>query len=289
MATSRKLLSVALVLAGSLPATLALALDNDPRLDRLCRPNPIDSDQNGAVDRPCGDAPAGDQDAFAKLAREYGMALAPRLLAPADTLGINGFQISSHIGLTNINQDEEYWSRAVSDQSPPSILTTLHVDARKGLPYSVEVGVNMGWLFDSELFAFGGMLKWAPNEGIDAFPVDLALRFSANRTVGSSQFDMTTFGGDLIISRAFGAGGVANIAPYMAYSPAFVFARSGVLDSTPGEATDSARSFVLEEEQIVLHRFVVGVRLVVGGVNFTPEAALTEGLQSYNFNLGLDF
>ncbi len=301
MATPHKLLLT--LCAVGLWATPALALDNDPHLDRLCVREPVDVDGDGATDRPCGNAPAPDQQAFSDVVREYGMAFAPRLLAPAETLGVNGFNFGFHVGLTNINDAEEYWARTIEDEAPPPVLTTLHLDARKGLPYSLEVGASMSWLAQSELFGLGGSIKWAPNEGVDAFPVDFAARFTAVRVVGSSQLDLTTLGLDLVLSRGFGVGGVANIAPYMAYSPAFIFARSGVLDSTPGcgpssepdadgicrQGGDPERSFVFEKEELVLHRFVVGTRLVIGAVNFTPEIALTKGLQSYNFNLGLDF
>lgn len=293
---ARNSLFLALLLAAP-----AFGNGNDPHLDRLCVGSPVDLDGDGAVDLPCGDAPAPDQIAFGEVAREYGMAFAPRLLAPAETLGVNGFQFGFQVGLTNINEQEEYWTKTAEERDPPSVLTTLHLDVKKGLPYSLEVGALMTWLTDSEMFAFGGSVKWAPNEGVDAFPVDFAARFSAIRTVGSSQLDLTSLGLDLILSRGFGIGGVANFAPYMAYSPAFVFARSGVLDSTPGcgpgsdpddvcrSGGDPERSFVLEKEDITLHRFVVGMRLIVGAVNFTPEVALTKGIQSYNFNLGLDF
>ncbi len=288
MSTLRKLCSLTL---GLLVASPALALDNDPRLDRLCQ----GFDGNASAE-PCGANPAGNQAAFAELAREYGMAFAPRLLGPADTPGANGFQMAVQTGITNINEGEQYWIDGIDDQRPPAVLTTLHLDMRKGLPYSFEVGAVATWLADSEMFAFGGNVKWAPNEGIDTFPVDLALRFSLNRVVGSSQLDLTTLGGDLIVSRAFGVGGVSNIAPYMAYSPAWVIARSSVLDSTPGvgpsdpdRPDDPEKSFVLDEETIVLHRFTLGVRFLLGALNFTPEVALTKGLQSYNINLGLDF
>ena len=296
MATLRNLLT--LPVATLLCAAPALALDNDPHLDRLCVPSPADvNPQDGlGIKEPCGNAPSADQEAFTEIAREYGMVFAPRLLGPAETLGVNGFQFGFQLGLTNINQtdttdgsNKPYWERTVEDEAPPSVLKTLHIDLRKGLPYSVEVGASMSWLFDSEMFAFGGNIKWAPNEGIDAFPIDFAARFSATRVVGSSQLDLTTLGLDLILSRGFGVAGVANLAPFMAYSPVFVFARSGVLDSTPAIGNDPQRSFVFEKEELTIHRFVVGTRLVVGAVNLTPEVALTKGLQSYNFNLGLDF
>ncbi len=266
----------------------AAALDNDPALNKLC------TAQGNDASSPCGDARdgaivRGDQAAFAEVAREYGMAFSPKLLAPAETLGINGFQFAVQVGITDINETEDYWSRSVEDGDPPSVLVTTQLDMRKGLPYSFEVGAHATYLINSELWAFGGSLKWSPNESVDDFPVDLAARGSVSRMVGSTQLDLTTAGLDLILSRDFGVGGVANIAPYVSYSPAFIFARSGVLDSTPGTGDDPSNSFVFAEEEETLHRLVVGVRFVLGALNFTPEVALTKGIRSFNGNLGLDF
>lgn len=259
------------------------AENNDPALRRLC------TGENATNANPCGAAPRPDQAAFRKLVREYGMAFAPKLLAPAETLGINGFDFAFQYALTNINEGEDYWQEGIESTTPPSVLQTLTLDVRKGLPFSFELGAQVSYLIDSELVAVGGSLKWSANEAVEAFPVDLAVRTSLNRIVGSTELDLTTFGLDFIISRGFGVGGVANIAPYMAYSPLFVFAASDVLDSTPRTASDPSASFVFEEEDEVLHRFVIGARFLLGAMNFTPEMAVTKGLQTYSFNLGLEF
>lgn len=261
----------------------AWALDNDPALDRLC----VVEAEGTAT--PCGTVPVPDQQAFRDLAREYGMMFAPVVLAPAETMGINGFQLNLQIGVHAINSDEDYWARGVDDGDPDPVLTTMRFDVRKGLPYSFELGMNGTYLLESELWSFGGALKWALNEAVDAFPVDIAVRGSVNRVVGSSTLELTTAGFDLIIGKSFGAGGVANIAPYIAYSPAWVIARSGVVDATPGDGTDPEASFVFAAETQVLHRFVIGTRFILGAFNFTPEVAVAQGLVDGHFNVGVDF
>ncbi len=261
----------------------AFALDNDPKLSRLC------SGGAGAAATPCGDAPVPDQKGFENLAREYGMAIAPRLLAPAETTGVNGFQFDFSYGVTSVNGTEDYWTNGVEDGTGPSTLHTLQVGFTKGLPYSVDLGGNITYLFLSEMLAYGASGKWALNEAVDDFPVDFALRGAFNRVVGSVDLDLTTASMDVIISRSFGGGGMANIAPYLAYEPVWVIARSGVLDTTPGDPTDPSRSFVFAESTQASHRVIIGTRFILGAANFTPEVALTKGLQSYNFKLGLDF
>ena len=263
----------------------AQALDNDLDLSRLCR----DFDSKGGGRADCVQNLRPDQQAFRQIMREMGMAFAPRLLQPAETLGINGFQFDLGFSATSIKSDDPYWERGISDRDPPSHLMTMLVDVRKGLPYSVEVGVNASYLIDSELWAIGGSLKWALNEAVDIFPIDVAIRGSANHVVGASQFSLTTMGLDAILSRSFGAGGIANIGPYLAYSPLFIYARSGVVDATPGTVDDPDGSFTFTGEDILMHRFVLGTRFIFGALMITPELALTEGMQQYNVHMGLDF
>lgn len=269
----------------TLSAGPAQALDNDPNLSRLCRD--YDSVNGGAI--PCGRPIRADQQGFADMMGELGMVFAPRLLQPAETLGIDGFQFDLGFSATTISDTEAYWQRAIEDEAPPGALMTMHLDLRKGLGYSLEMGANATYMLNSELWAIGGSLKWALNEAVDQFPVDVAVRGSANHLVGTDEFSMTTVGVDAIISRSFGAGGVANIGPYLAYSPLFVFARSGVIDGTPGTPDDPEGSFTFAGEDLVLHRFVIGSRFIFGALMITPELALTQGMQQYNVHLGLDF
>jgi hypothetical protein len=228
-----------LIVSSLLAPTAAFALDNDPALRGFA-----DCDGNGVC--------KGNQSLFRNYVREMGMAMAPKLLAPAETLGINGFALSlGEYSVTNIREDKEYWSRGTEqtlaettaheqspdlngEAAPPGVLHTVDFRVRKGLPYSLEIGGSFTYLLDSEFFAFGGELKWALNEAVEQLPIDFAVQAAVNRCFGSTELDLTTVGMNLILSRGFGAGGVVNIAPYMAYNPVFVFARSGVLDATPG-------------------------------------------------------
>lgn len=286
--------------AGLAAPGLALALDNDPALRGFG--TYIPAEKRVEV----------DQAAFRGYVRELGMAMAPKLMAPAETLGLNGFAVSlAEYSATNIDESKDYWKRGTeqtlaetlaaeqsADQaiapSPPGVLHTLDFRARKGLPYSLEMGASVTYLLQSELLAFGGELKWALNESVDAFPVDVAAGFSVNRCFGSTELDLTTMGLNLVLGHKFGVGGVVNLAPYMAYNPTWIFARSGVLDTTPGideefDAKDAGSTFVLGKEDVTLHRFAFGARINAAALSVTPEIVLTQGLQSYNVAVGLEF
>jgi hypothetical protein len=282
----------------------AHALDNDPALRGF-----------GRFTRGAGVSPGTliiDQAGFEDYARDMGVALAPPLLSAADTLGLNGFSLSLvQYSATNIDQQAPHWQRSTEatlaasqlaeanpgqglEPEPPTALHTFHIAMRKGLPYSFEAGARVSYLLDTEVWAFGGEVKWAANESVPELPLDLGVRFAANRAFGSVDLDLTTMALDVILSRGFGLGGVVHLTPYMAYEPLFIRARSNVVDATPGideaaDVNDVNSAFVLSRADDVVHRFVLGARLVGARVSLTPEVALSQGLQTYNVALGLDF
>jgi hypothetical protein len=281
-----RLLLAWVALAG---ASSAWALENDPTLNRLC----IVVDPQSPS--PCGESPRANQAQFGDLAEAYGLAMAPRLLAPAETLGVNGFAFAFQFGVTGVDEEASFWDRGIRGnestlQAPesPSSLQTLHLDLRKGLPFSIELGMHLTWLFNSELFALGGSVKAALNEGVTHLPIDFALRAGVSRVVGSNELELTLSNIDLIASYRISVR-TASITPYVAYSPLLVFASSGVLDSSPGDSTTPAGTFVFEDEDLVLQRVTAGVRLLYGAFDFTPELVVASGSLAGNFNVGLDF
>jgi hypothetical protein len=277
--------SVALVFGAlSLTAGAAWALDNDPQLNLLCT---IQDSSNEAT--PCGATPTGDSALFKGLSRDYGLVLAPTLLAPAETMGINGFQFDFQVNVTQIDNTQLYWPLGIEDGQAPPALVTTRLGVRKGLPYSLEVGMNATYLMESELWGLGGMVKWAINESVDDFPVDVAVRGSINRVVGSTQLDLTVAGMDVVVGHDFGLGGVLNLSPYFAYSPVWIVTRSGVIDATPGKIDDPESSFVFGEERQQVNRYALGFRFILGTFNFTIESVLAGDLVSYNSNIGVSF
>lgn len=250
----------------------AQGADNDPSLYRF----------RDANNRP-------NQGAFRDYVLELGNTLSPKLLAPAETLGINGFQFGTQLSITNINETEDYWQLGVEDSNPSSQLMATHLMIRKGLPFSFEIGGSAAYMLNSELWAFSVEGKWALNEAVEQAPVDFAVRAAYSRMVGSTQLNLSSFNMDFVLSKSFGMAGVVNIAPYMAYSPLWVYASSEVLDPTPAIGDDPQNNFVLTDEDPFINRFVFGMRFIFANVNFTPEASLAQGMQTYSFNLGIDY
>src|SRR5205807_2732295 len=124
-----------LVCASARPA---IADDNDLSLSRFVKPAPPDAMGHVPLGAAAPDAAA--QTRFRALASELGVVLAPKLLAPADTIGFGGFQFSIDVAFTSIAQKGDYWdaARRVDPQNPmvnrpPAFMNTLGVFVRKGL------------------------------------------------------------------------------------------------------------------------------------------------------------
>ena len=145
-----------------------------------------------------------------------------------------------------MSNKEDYWfvTEAGQGNDPKGLLQTLQLDIRKGLPFSFELGVNLLWLVESEMFAPGLELRWALHEGYKYAP-DLGLRGSVNHMVGNRDLNLTVIGLDVVLSKGFGIGGVVNIAPYLSYSVLMLAASSRVVDATPAAEDTPDLNFAL--------------------------------------------
>jgi hypothetical protein len=239
-------------LAGEGPAR---AGKNDLRLLNLCPPDANTNEcswvQRDASGRVTGTAPDVDgQSRFRSLMSELGVAIAPRLMTPADTLGFSGFQFSAELGVTKINPGRKIGDRAYWDgisvveptnpaaRRPDSYLTTVGGYVRKGmwLPLPVfEFGAGAMSIVGSRMYALQGYAKLALQEGFHGWWLpSVAVRGSGSQLLGTSEVDLTVYGIDVLASKAFDIGGTARIEPILGWSVLFISARSGVIDATPG-------------------------------------------------------
>lgn len=271
-----------------------------------------------------------DNELFEQFATGFGLVLGPKFLAPAETLGQAGFDVGFEASFSAIDPSADHWKTAAPDptETPGDLLSTMQIHVRKGLPFSFELGGTLTKLFDSDMFALGGELKWALNEGFYYLP-DIAVRGSINRLLGSRDLDLTTGGVDVSISHPFGIGGMLQFTPYAGWSLLYINAGSHVLDATPGlpgypppycEADGSDRrqpiegeegeyrtsaeclkaaraaatgdyrsNFVLSRQRIFVHRGFAGMQLRVTVVSFVLEAVVTESVNTYSARLGMNF
>jgi hypothetical protein len=228
----------------------ARAGKNDLELLSLCPRTSGECDwvqRNGAGAVTGVDVKAPYQEQFRSLMSELGVVVAPRLQTPADTLGYSGFQFSFEMGFTKVNSAQPYWN-AVSgtpatgstpaSHRPDTYLTTIGGFVRKGiwLPLpAFEVGAGAVHVMSSNMYAVQGYAKLALQEGFHGWWLpSVAVRGAASQLLGTEQVDLTVYGVDVLISKAFGLGGMFRLEPFAGWNLLFIDAASGALDATPG-------------------------------------------------------
>jgi hypothetical protein len=185
------------------------------------------------------------QSSYRSLMSELGAVIAPRLQTPADTLGYAGFQFSAELGFTKISNDKPFWDGVAgvdplnrSAARPDAYLTTVGGFVRKGLWLPLpafEFGAGAVNILGSRMYAMQGYAKMALREGFHKMALpSLAVRASVSQLLGTDQVDLTVFGVDVLISKAFSLGGTARVEPFAGWNILFIDARSGVIDATPG-------------------------------------------------------
>ncbi|MGE3546705.1 MAG: hypothetical protein AB7L28_22455, partial [Kofleriaceae bacterium] len=172
---ARAVLALAMVLPGS-----AAADKNDLVLNRL------------ATRVPGGVVPQSHE--FRSLASQLGVALAPHLLTPADTLGFGGFQFTFDYSTTTIDSSASYWKALASSPDPrgigtgshgSSMLSSLGLFVRKGMWFpmpSFELGAGAVHVLDSEMWTGQFYAKLALHEGYHQLPLpSVAARAAVSR------------------------------------------------------------------------------------------------------------
>lgn len=265
-----------------LPA-VAAADDNDLVLSRL-----------GSINE-AGNDVIPDNEEFRSLMSELGVAIAPKFLTAADTLGFAGFQFSSELGFTSINNDRQYWcataeSTGCSAQTPKetSFIPTWGLFARKGiwLPLpSFELGVGATQVLSSRMWTGQAYAKLALHEGFHDWPIpSLAVRGAVSHLFGASEVNLTVASIDVSISKAFGVEGTVRLQPYAGWNLLHIIPRSEVIDKTPHVAAkdspdgkDARLNFVFpDQDSIPRQRFFGGleVKYYVFALAFEANIAL---------------
>jgi hypothetical protein len=242
------------------------------------------------------------------LVSELGVALAPRLLAPADTLGFGGFQFSADIGWTSISSEQRWW-RAMHSSPDASgaqathgvgMLPTIGLFARKGIWFpvpSVEFGAGMVHVFDSKMWSGQAYAKVALQEGYHDLPIpSVAVRGGVSRLIGQKDLDLTIISIDGTISKHIGIGGTWGFDPYGGYGALIMIPRSEVIDPTPNvdpldpmSVDDRALNFVFKDQDNILrHRLFLGTKLQYYVFELTLEATMALAGSSVDDRSGSD-
>jgi hypothetical protein len=227
------------------------------------------------------------QQRFDKLMTDLGFVVGPAFLSEANTLGLNGLEVSLESTLASVANDSARWKLASRGRAEP-FLWLPRVRVQKGLPWSLQVGAELSHLPDSSQVVLGGELKAALHEGFFLWP-DLALRASIQRVVGAKDYSLTTWGWDLAVSKRFAGAGPVQIAPYLGYSMMFIHASSRVLVQ-PMEDTDLHTFAALSWDKNLHNRAFVGCLLQMDWAQIAFEGIFSpDYFALYNLKLGIRY
>ena len=268
------------LVAATVAPSAARADRNDLTLERIIGPPAAPGTFNDPTDPT-------RQTMYKSLMSELGVVIAPRLLAPADTLGYSGFQLAFESSFTQISSHQDFWQKGVENVSG-NFLSTISVMARKGiwLPLpGFEIGAGATKIIDSNMYAVQGYAKLALQEGFHDWPIpSLALRGAVSHLLGASEVDLTVISLDATVSKSFGIAGTVTLDPYVGAGTLLGIVRGQVIDTTPGvdaftegpmsNDINSNTTFP-DPDTIVRWRLWAGFRLVYAFLALTGEFVYT--------------
>jgi len=182
--------------------------------------------------------PAGvNASTFSSFSEEIGLAISYLPMAPAEPLGILGWDLGIEISAVDI--DEDLWGPfTTSSSKPPSFVPFPKIHLQKGLPLSFDIGIVYSEVPSSNIKMFGGEIKWAFISGNLALPA-IAIRGSYTTLSGVPGFDLQTFGADISISKGF-----ALLTPYAGYGQVWIDSKETITTTQFNEKISRSKPFV---------------------------------------------
>lgn len=204
---------------------------------------------------------------FKDLARDFGVALAFNPMAPAEPLGITGFDISVEATFTEVDQNRDYWKKIFSDKDAWPIIPVPRLHAMKGLPMNIDIGAIYSKIPGSDVQLWGLELKYAILSGTPLTPA-LAIRGAFSKLEGVDELDINTQQLDISISK-----GILFLTPYAGVTALRV------------NASESSKYVDLDDVHEMIYRAFAGVSITpFPFLNFTVEGSIGQVRQ-----LGLKF
>jgi hypothetical protein len=191
-----------------------------------------------------------DNAAFDNLLSEYAFAIAPTAFHPARTTGFGGFAFTIDASYTKINSNQSYWHEgtqgppdpntnqfSVVNVSPDAVLQVYSLKARKGFPFGFELTGDVGYIANTVMWVAGGDIRWALLEGfrtgvLGVLP-DISVGTGVRSLSGTSEFDLTTVGIDVQVSKPITLADSAVLSPYIGYQRLYVYGDSQTVSLAP--------------------------------------------------------
>ncbi len=222
-----------------------------------------------------------DTAGFQALALDLAQVLGSHSAGSSVSTGAMGLDLELDFAFSPLAESTSHWETVGNPRL--SSLETLHLSARKGLPYGFQLGVHAGHLIDSRVWSVGGHLKYSILEGLNWFP-DVAIRAGSTAILGVRALDCFTVESDVMVSKAFGVFGVMAMTTYGGYSLQYVEASTHVIGAF--DANQELVKFVIPQQRELQHRGIIGLQFWVTHVTLGIEAILAPNTQTYAFKLG---
>lgn len=237
-----------------LPILLSLALSGQARAsDDIKVSNLFDDSTTGSYWNVASSE--GRQSMFNSLSRDLGIAISHKQIAPGETLGLYGFEISldttvaflpvvprcpADAGVATCQKEDDRkdaWRVMDADHRLTfgNALVMPTVRMRKGLPFSTEVGVDLTYIAFTHQTAFSGYGRVAVHEGMwertwRVIP-DVAFTVAGTRFLGNDELDLSVIEWNGTLGWTFPVGGVRD--SYVGSFSPFVGAGMMYITSSP--------------------------------------------------------
>lgn len=208
------------------------------------------------------------QEQFKSLSKDLGAALSYKAVAPAEPLGMIGFDIGIEVTATKL-ENAKKWSDAVSSGDALDYLYVPKLHAHKGLPFGIDVGLVYSSVPTTNIKLIGGELRYAIISGNIAVPA-VAVRGTYTKLSGVDNLSFNTKGLELSVSK-----GLTLLTPYAGVGYIWT-------DSDPSISG-------LKKETIRQGKFYIGANLNLALINLAVEGDQTGSDKSISAKLGLRF
>lgn len=203
---------------------------------------------------------------FKELSKEAGAAISFKNTAPAEPLGITGFDVGVEISAVDIPSNDD-WNKAFGKDAP-SYLVLPKLRARKGLPLGIDIGAMYAYVPDTNIKLWGVEVSKAILEGSVATPA-LGVRATYTKLAGVDDLDLQTVGLDVSISKGF-----LMFTPYAGVGGVWIDSEAKGNLQTLSVLENSVR---LESEEIFQPRVFAGLKFSpLPLISFTGEVEYQE-------------
>ena len=191
------------------------------------------------------------QGEFEDLSKEVGLLISYIPLAPAESLGILGFDVGVEVTGAKISSGSTFWENAVADSQPPDYVILPKIHVQKGLPWGIDLGAMYATAPGTNISLYGGELKWAFMKGSIVSPA-VAVRGSYTALAGVDDLDVSTYGLDASISKGFGP-----LTPYAGLGQVWIKANNNTNLPLNDVSTSATKLFLGAKFNILLLGIVV--------------------------------